>query len=148
MAIVMDNVVEKTERVVMASDGLTEHLKIPSIFISETDGQIIVDWITANPGKGVILSIKFETNVTDIVDIGFWLNANNRASYSFIREFKSFYDKINIQVKIEPYYYTYVCNSDFCSKNDCFADFRYCASDPDGPLLPGTGQTIILEQLR
>lgn len=33
MAIIMDNVIEKTEKLVMASDGYSGHIKIPSIFI-------------------------------------------------------------------------------------------------------------------
>jgi hypothetical protein len=38
LAIIMDNVIEKTERLVMASDGYSSHIKIPSIFIEEEDG--------------------------------------------------------------------------------------------------------------
>lgn len=67
LAIIMDDRVEKTERIVMANDGQGSHLKIPSIFINEDDGEMIVQWSTSFPDKPVILSVKFETNVTDEV---------------------------------------------------------------------------------
>jgi hypothetical protein len=85
MAIIMDDRVEKTENLIMISDGNGGSIKIPSIFIDEGDGNIIVDWTTSNPTKPVILSIKFETNITDRVQVTLSLDSNNRASYKFLR---------------------------------------------------------------
>jgi hypothetical protein len=94
MAIIMDDLVEKTENVIMASDGHGGGIKIPSIFIGEREGDIIKNWTSSNPTKSVILSIKFETNVTDQVQIGLWLDSYSRASYRFLREFRPFYEKV------------------------------------------------------
>lgn len=33
LAIIMDNVIEKTQKIVMANDGYASHINIPSIFI-------------------------------------------------------------------------------------------------------------------
>lgn len=35
MAVIMDNIVEKTESIIMANDGQGSSIKIPSIFIGE-----------------------------------------------------------------------------------------------------------------
>ena len=59
LAIIMDDRVEKTESLVMVNDGQGNHLKIPSIFINEADGDLILEWTTNNPDKPVILSVKF-----------------------------------------------------------------------------------------
>lgn len=66
-------------------------MKIPSIFINEPDGELILNWTIANPDKPVILSIKFETNITDVVEVGLWLDAKGRGSYRFVRDFKPLY---------------------------------------------------------
>jgi hypothetical protein len=64
MAIIMDDRVEKTENLIMISDG---------------------NGGSSNPTKPVILSIKFETNITDRVQVTLSLDSNNRASYKFLR---------------------------------------------------------------
>jgi hypothetical protein len=94
LAIIMDDRIEKTERLIMANDGQGNHLKIPSIFINENDGELIVQWSSENPEKPVILSVKFETNITDIVEVGLWLDIETRGSYRFVRDFKPLYEKV------------------------------------------------------
>jgi len=59
LAIIMDDRIEKTQNIIMANDGQGNHLKIPSIFINEDDGESILQWTIDNPDKPVILSIKF-----------------------------------------------------------------------------------------
>ena len=97
LAIIMDDRMEKTENIIMANDGQGTHLKIPSIFINENDGETIIQWASTNPDKPVILSIKFETNITDVVEVGLWLDGKGRGSYRFVRDFKPLYEKVRSQ---------------------------------------------------
>jgi hypothetical protein len=91
MAIIVDDVVEKSGRVVMVSDGYTSHISIPSIFIGREDGEVIGN--STNP----ILTIKFETIITDTADIGLWLSLVDRRSYIFLREFQPYHSKVQSQ---------------------------------------------------
>jgi len=155
LAIIMDDRIEKTENIIMANDGQGYHLKIPSIFIDEGDGEMIVEWTTSNPDKPVILSIKFETNITDVVEVGLWLDIKTRNSYQFIRDFKPLYEKVRNKGKRHLYtvnltvnYFTFACAKELCKAEDCYGGFDYCQLDPDGSYLPGTGRTLIDQQLR
>lgn len=45
LAIIADNIVEKSELITMGDDGRGNPIKIPSIFISEEDGEKLKDTI-------------------------------------------------------------------------------------------------------
>mgnify|MGYP003477414474 CR=1 FL=1 len=56
MAIIMDDKVEKTEAIVMSDDGTGAKITIPSVFIGEEDGELIMEHSRNN---SVILTMKF-----------------------------------------------------------------------------------------
>lgn len=59
MAVIMDNVVEEPRSIVMVDDGQGFLVSIPTVLISSEDGAAILE----NVGRGVVLSLHFETIV-------------------------------------------------------------------------------------
>lgn len=54
------------------------------------------------------MTIKFDTNLADIVNMMIWLDSNNRVSYNFVKKFKSFYDQVksycNLLIYLSKYF--------------------------------------------
>jgi hypothetical protein len=53
-----------------------------------------------NPNDAVTMTIKFDTNTADKVNMTLWLDTTNRASYNFVRKFKPFHEKIKNYSKL------------------------------------------------
>jgi hypothetical protein len=45
VAIIIDDKIEKVKKLVMSDDGTGGGIRIPSMLISKTDGNIILDWL-------------------------------------------------------------------------------------------------------
>ena len=68
-------------------------MHIPTVLISKTDGQKIVETITSK--FEVVITITFETNKTKKADMNLWLDSSSRASYIFVRKFRPYFEKIS-----------------------------------------------------
>lgn len=99
VAIIMDNTKasEGFNGIVMSADGNSRDIKIPSVFISESDGNKILASVLENSNSNfsVKISINFPTSKTDVPEMFLFSDPNNRGSYIFVREFYK-YIKDNI----------------------------------------------------
>ncbi len=88
LAVIMDDRVEKTENVVMSDDGTGAKITIPSVFIGELDGEIIMEH---SRNSSVILTMKFETKQSNTANVSLWLDTSVRSSYIMLRDFRPYY---------------------------------------------------------
>ena len=85
MAIIYDNDSSSSVDVIMANDGHGHLIDIPAIFISNAAGKKLIE--AYNNCSGVILKMFFEVFISKIANVTFWLNANNRQSFTTINDF-------------------------------------------------------------
>jgi exopolysaccharide biosynthesis predicted pyruvyltransferase EpsI len=93
LAIIYDNDDASAPDVVMTNDGHGHLVDIPSIFISNADGKNLITtrtWCRNN----TILSMQFETYTSEVANVTFWLNVNNRQTYITLRDFKRDYYRV------------------------------------------------------
>ena len=104
MVIVYDNKKTSKPNVVMANDGHGHLIDIPSIFISNKDGEQILTTFK-NCNNSLIFKISFDVFVSDRANLTFWLDVNNRESFVSIRDFfRDYYDVIDDYLDIDLRY--------------------------------------------
>lgn len=90
LAIVIDNVAERSESIVMADDGKGHFVTIPTVIINRSDGLKILEYIGQNP----IIMVSFELTVTPRSKVTLWLDILDHKNYIFLRQFQPFYRRI------------------------------------------------------
>lgn len=76
----------------MKNDGHGHLARIPSLFISNTDGLILKSKECSEPP---VVKIKFKIEQAEVSHVIFWLDAANRESYILARDFyKNDYFKV------------------------------------------------------
>lgn len=154
MAIIVDDTPEQTENYTMIDDGFSYSLRIPSIFIQKSDGDKLQTYLKSDsPHQSeVILTITFESDKTDKIELVFWLSTSNRNSFRIVREFEEYYVKLKNSIGFVPHYAIWPCpdcysNNYNNSMDNCLSGGRYCCPDPDGNG-PATGANVVQEDLR
>lgn len=87
----------------MSNDGHGHLIDIPSIFISNFDGEKLISTYS-KCGNNTILKVHFEVFISEIANLTLWLDINNRETFITVRNFARDYYKviskyINIDVK-------------------------------------------------
>lgn len=90
MAIIIDNVVEESEKIVMKDDGKGHFVTIPTVLISREDGLKILDYVGQNP----IIMVSFDLKVTTRSNVSLWIDVLDHKNYIFLRNFHSYFKKI------------------------------------------------------
>lgn len=154
MAIIVDDTPELSENITMIDDGFSYSLRIPSIFIEKKDGDQLISYLTSpSPQKHeVVLTITFESDKSDKIEIFFWLSTSNRNSFRLVREFDKYYQQLKKDIKFVPHYAIWPCPDCYSmnysnSMDNCLSGGRYCCPDPDGNG-PATGAHVVQEDLR
>ena len=75
----------------------------------------------------------------------FFLSAVGRENYIFLRDFKSYYDKVKNSVDLNIVYDSFECG--FCGDEDCLFDGKFCQIDTQNWHF-GMGANILKEQFR
>jgi hypothetical protein len=81
LAIVIDNVVERSENIVMVDDGKGHFVTIPTILIARADGLKLLEYIEKNP----IIMVAFELKVTARSDVKLWVDILDHRNFIFLR---------------------------------------------------------------
>ena len=155
VALIMDDREEITQDITMADDGYSYTLRIPSIFISQLDGDKLSSYLTSydQSKSDIILTINFDMPQLSSFEYSFWLSTSNRNSFRLVREYEQYYRKISDVTKFVPHYNIWTCEvcarSNFTTPtpDNCISGGRYCCIDPDGRG-PATGAQVVLEDLR
>ena len=69
----------------MADDGNGGLVKIPSVYITNRDGNKLKNLLKDYPGKVIILKINFRANKYDPVHYSFHIDTPDDKAYTFIR---------------------------------------------------------------
>ncbi len=154
MAIIVDDKPDISENVTMIDDGFSYSLRIPSIFIEKKDGDKLYEYLSSNDVKksDVVLTITFDTDKSDKIELFFWLSTSNRNSFRLVRDFDKYYKLLQHDIKFNPHYAIWPCPDCYAtnysqSLENCISGGRYCCPDPDGNG-PATGSQVVQEDLR
>lgn len=137
--------------VIMVDDGTGNGIQIPSIMISKTDGERLIEkYKTLKADNTQIkLIVSFDMNrPDDRVEYDIWFSSSNDRGLDFIRDFKEYHDRLGKKALATPRYFSWACVNCDASivDTDCFCDGKYCAIDENN--LRVTGRDILHENLR
>lgn len=85
-----NNKTEKPNQIVMADDGKGGQVTIPTVLISESDGEQILKYVE----EGVVLSVTFETVVRERAELQLWVDILNHNNFIFLRNFQTYFKRI------------------------------------------------------
>ena len=136
----------------MADDGTGSGIRIPAMIISESDGQILANFLeTASNEQLSQLSVmaEFELSRPDNrVEYDLWYSSTNNKMLDFISDFEKLDQRFDDNVLMTPHFKFWECKNceaSFAERN-CFGMGKYCALDTNHKTM--TGKDIILEDLR
>jgi len=151
--IIVDNV-EETWLPYMADDGTGADISIPSMLITMDDGQLIKDSIS-NTGYVTVQLTWGLPHPDGRVEWSLWTSSNDPASREMKQTWGPIVESIGAASRFEPHYFIYEGEYSGCTAtgfpcgNQCTADGRFCAVDPDHDLSSGiSGLDIVEENLR
>jgi hypothetical protein len=155
-AVIVDNVVENVIPY-MADDGTGSDISIPSVLIGLQDGDTLKQGIIEQAIYGsVLVSLAWTMPHPDgRVEWSLWTSSNDPQSREFKTVFGAVAADLADSVQFTPHFFIldgrlYGCTTEARRCGDqCTADGKYCAHDPDGSLTSGiSGLDIVEENLR
>jgi hypothetical protein len=150
LVVVIDNKVENITNVIMGDDGTGVGIRIPSMLIGKSDGQILKDF--AKLKQGATLSAEFTVKVSDdVVNMEFWYSSNNIRSLDFLKEFDKYAKGFEGKVEFTPRFVTWACPN--CEgkfvNEECMSGGKYCAPNHiRTEFMNVLGKDILMEDLR
>lgn len=152
LAVIVDEVDgEYPDQIIMVDDGTGNGIQIPSVLIGKTDGESLITKYKelSAENKQIQLIATFDINrPDDRVEYEFWFTASNDRGLDFIRDFRTYHERLGKKLLMIPRYFSWPCvNCDeLITAEDCFCEGNYCALDESN--LRIQGRTILLEDLR
>lgn len=153
VGIVVDDSNENIDQVLMSDDGTGGGIRIPSMLISKSDGDKLINWMN-NAGPEdyqqlvVLCTFEMPYNEDDKVRYDFWYTSSSDRALDFLEDFHQMEDKLHGLAEFEPHFVFWECPDCDASfiQNDCFGGGSYCALEPGNMAIKG--QEIMLEDLR
>ena len=151
--IIDDKDFEDARNVIMSDDGTGAGIRIPSMLISKSDGEILKNFLIHSPKsltEKASLSAEFLIlHPDDRPEFYFWYTSSNDKGLDFLKYFGEEMELFKEgEVYFAPKIVTYSCRQ--CDKEmkekECVSDGRYCAMNHKGPYI--LGRDIIMEDLR
>ena len=142
---------EYPNQIIMVDDGTGNGIQIPSVLISKTDGEKLIEKYKefSSKSKTIQLLASFEINRPDNrVEYDFWFTSSNDRGLDFIRDYRSFHEALGKKVLWTPRYFSWNCETcdSTITETDCLCGGKYCALDENN--LSVKGKTILMENLR
>jgi hypothetical protein len=137
---------EEIQRVVMADDGSGPRVKIPSVLISNSEGEKLVESVAKGP---VIVELRWNIPRAQVVLIDFWMSSGSEEAADFLEKFKDPAERLKYHVQFVPHYHVFSLppGSSFGHLCKDPTTAKHCGPDPDGPG-PITGEMVVNEDLR
>lgn len=153
-AVIITNNVPNTGLVLMADDGSASDITIPSVFISQEDGNLLKAQLAM--GHTIIVELIWSMpHPDDHVEWTMWTSAADNAAELFKTQFGSVVAALGQHASFVPRYmiadgHMFGCTtSQLRCGNQCINSGRYCAQDPDGDFAHGiSGMQVVSEDLR
>lgn len=135
---------EDIQHIVMADDGFGDMVKIPSIMISNYDGQKLINAVKR---EEVVLQLAWDIPRGEVVVADFWMSSASGESSEFLERFKDSAEVLRYHLQFVPRYHIFSMPKGVDSAGLCIDDNAFCAPDPDGPG-PITGADVVEEDVR
>lgn len=95
VSIIIDDKAELIFNKLMSDDGTGGGIRIPSMLISKTDGEILLEWMsTATASEkqqlAVMANFVMPTENDNQVDFDFWMTSSSNRAIDFIEDFEVF----------------------------------------------------------
>jgi hypothetical protein len=133
--------------IIMSSDGYGSNITIPSILITDKEGQLLIN---AAKTAQVIIELAWDVPLNHVVVMDLWMSSASHESMRFLQEFAPKRKSLNERVKFVPHYHVFNLQAGRQEDLSNLCDGpsgRFCAEDPDGPG-PITGRMVLQENLR
>ena len=128
LLVVVDTRVENVTNVIMGDDGTGTGIRIPSMLIGKTDGEMLIEF--AQKRLGATLSAEFAVKEkSKEAEVEIWYSSGNQLALDFIKEFDRFAHKLKGHVNITPRFVTWpcpMCSPEF-KEEECVSNGKYCA---------------------
>lgn len=121
----------------MSDDGTGRKVRITTLFIKVEDVTKLA--ALSNPK----IKVNFELQQSNKSTLNLFLSSSGKQNYIFLRNFRSYYNKIAEKVNLNVVYHTIECKS--CEASECILSNSCCAFDLDD-YQSGMGAYIIEEQ--
>lgn len=134
--------------IIVADDGFGDKIRIPSVLITKTDGNRMIDSIQR--GEEVVVEMAWDVPTNHVVQTDLWMSSGSQESLKFLKEFTKPRRVLNEVVIFQPHYAVFgMDRSDSRVYHDLCSDEtgRFCAEDPDGAG-PITGRMVLEEDVR
>jgi len=137
---------EEIQRVVMADDGFGSTVKIPSVLISNHEGEKLIQSMKTD---SVIVELAWSIPRAEVVLADFWMSSGSEESFEFLEKFKDPAETLKFHMQFVPHFHVFSLPPGSSYGHLCAdaSKARHCAPDPDGPG-PITGQMVVNEDLR
>ena len=114
----------------ITNDGRGSEISIPVAMISYNDGKAIIDYIINHPKENVYLDIEIGLNQRKKVKVDIFTNILDSSTFTFLAEFKSYFELINNYIDMDIYYLTPKLDGLLQKQKfrDCLKGGLYCMS--------------------
>jgi len=143
---------ETIQSIIMGDDGNGWEVRIPSVLISQADGDFLIQQIE-QASKDVIVELQWEMNESTEIEVDFWLSSGSREAVEFLTEFRPHAEAIHRESTSTRKYLDFIPHYYIFSMPDnvnqmCFEhEHKFCSADPDGTGFV-TGRDVVEEDLR
>jgi len=136
----------------MADDGRGGQITIPTVLISQEDGEILKKNLKSGSSEPIQMSIVFPMKKkSHQLKIDYWFTSSDLDSYRWIANMADYLWEFGGSIDFRPHFVTWVNSASEAQgytspTQDCISNGRYCAPDPDnnGPL---NGSWVIRQDL-
>jgi hypothetical protein len=144
VGIVVDNNEEEDiNNIIMSDDGSGAGIRIPSMLISKSDGDKLLDFLktaTATELEQVNVVVSFDMSRPDNrVEYDFWYSSSNEAALDFLQDFMKVDKRFGSSVLMTPRFVFWECID--CDEEmvntQCYGGGKYCATDAGSSHLTG-----------
>jgi coenzyme F420-reducing hydrogenase delta subunit len=134
------------QNIIVADDGFGQAVSIPSILISQYDGEPL---IAAAKNEDVVVELAWDVPTDHVVAIDLWMNSAAADTQRFLQRFTESRKTLNEVMKFTPHYDVFSADPDLNGYSGlCYdSSAKYCAADPDGAG-PVSGKDVLEENVR
>ena len=148
MLIIVDNTDEEVDHMILVDvtfEGEGAH--IPSALLTKQAGdKLISNLQDPSPAvSNVSMTFDFLLPKRDKVDYRMWLSSSNPVSYSLLKEWQPYAEKLNNMTEFSPHFKILAPMENDQNISNCICSGRYCSDDPKGNT---TGADVVMEELR
>jgi hypothetical protein len=114
VGIVVDQYAENVTNILMSDDGTGGGIRIPSMLISRTDGDALVDWLQSaeiweRDQVTIMAEFVLPHENDNKVEYDYWFTSSSNRALDFLEDFKPFEAGFEGSVKFTPHYVFWEC---------------------------------------